>query len=113
VAVIRNWESDPVDEAKLSEFWERVQKLADKEFGTDDEGDSSVEVMLVDRTRCQHLSFQPVPYGHRDGMADMALEKAMFNMAVATGTANTEWQLFTHRKYIARREAKGKTDEGA
>jgi hypothetical protein len=108
--VIRNWKDNPVNEGKLNKFWAKVQRLADAEFGTDDEGDSAVEVMLVDRTRCESLQFQPVPYGHREGMAHLALEKAMYNLAVANGTVSIAWQLQLHRKRQAEREAKRKTD---
>ena len=106
----RSWENEPINEVELGLFWKKVQDMADKEFGVDDEGDSSVEVELVDRTRCNHMQYQPVPYGHREGMADLALEKAMYNLAVAHGAVDIEWQLHRHRKYQAEREAKGGSD---
>lgn len=53
-----------VDQVALDKFWTRIQKEADKEFGTDDDSDSRVIVQVLDRTRFEGMHYMPVPYDH-------------------------------------------------
>ena len=78
----RNWSDDKVSPSQLDEFRERVQAMADKVFGTDDEGDSTVEVYLTDRTRGRRPHFVQMPY-------ENDLENAIFNLRVAFSDFDT------------------------
>lgn len=72
----RNWDKDPVSKDELESFRIKVQKLSDEEFDIDDEGDSTVEVRLTDRTHGHMPPFVQVPY--KDG-----LMAATYNFKVA------------------------------
>jgi hypothetical protein len=94
MAKTRDWEKNPVDETELVAFLKVVQGMADKAFGVDDEGDSSVIVELVDRTRYQGNHFTHVPYGHRsEAGRKAAFEAAVRNLGVAYGAFDTENQI--------------------
>ncbi len=94
----RSWKNEPLTDKELETFHEKVQKLADETFGVDDEGDHTVEVSLTDRTRYERTHFEPVPYTHVEdyrpkGLLDKAFSVAMLNLAIATRSLDTLWQI--------------------
>lgn len=81
----RDWTKNPCTDDEIRKFRDKVQDMADKEFGVDDEGDSSVEVIIVDRTRYEPMHYWPVPYSHRGPKeAKAALEAVVYNDSIAS-----------------------------
>lgn len=102
-------EKDKLDQNKVSEFWTRIYKMADKELGTDDEGDSLVQITVVDRTRCEPLHFMPVPYEHEaksDEELDRILELRVSNLKVATEALQRDLQKRRYRRERQKDEKK-------
>lgn len=54
-----------IDEKKLYSFLEKVRVMADQEFGIDVDGDSLVEVQVVDRTRYEYNGYFNIAYDHK------------------------------------------------
>lgn len=91
---VGSWESNPVTDDEINKFWSRIQKLADVEFGVDDEGDSSVEVIVVNRTQYERMSYIPVMYAHRDKKsAEQAKHAAILNHKIAADTLHLQLDL--------------------
>lgn len=81
-----SWEDNPLTDKEVQDFWTKIQKLADDKFGVDDEGDSTVEVTLVDRTRYERMPYIPVMYSHRSKeFFDRAKHAVIFNHKIASG----------------------------
>lgn len=55
----------PLDEKKVDAFISKVNDLARREFGIDEDGDPAVEVIVVDRTRFWSLQYQQTRYDHK------------------------------------------------
>ncbi len=85
-----DWQT-PLDEKSVRDFHKKIQSMADQEFGVDQDGDSALEVEIIDRTRYQSNHFQLVPYGHKsEENRKLAFEKTVFNLHVAHGQFKTE-----------------------
>jgi hypothetical protein len=54
-----------LDEKKVHAFADIVYRLAKKKFGTDEDGDPFIEVKIIDRTRCERMHYEPIPYDHK------------------------------------------------
>lgn len=103
-----DWQT-PLDQKKVDAFRKKIQDLADQEFGVDGEGDSALEVDIVDRTRGHMPPFRQVPYGHKDeAERKEAFEVAVFNLNVAHGTFETEDRVRCAHDAEERRAAKEK-----
>ena len=63
-----------------------LSMLIKKKFAPDPDGDVPVEYLLVDRTRFERVSFEPVPYHHKaqsPGEKQEILDAHLFNLDVA------------------------------
>lgn len=97
----RNWSEEPISGEQLDAFYKKVKKMADKEFGVDDENDSSVEVVLIDRTRFESFPYEPNPYSHRDKTKqewDHCERVAILNMSLACDRVKLLHSLKTYRE---------------
>ncbi len=103
----RDWDKEPIDPKELTTFYNKVRKLADKTFGVDDEGDSSVDVRLIDRTACRRMHYVPVPYDHREPKAEWlkkAVSVAMLNLNIAHGELETLWRIMEQHRHLRSKE---------
>lgn len=77
---------DLLDQEKVSKFWTKVYKMADKEFGLDCDSDSRVQVIVVDRTRYYGDQFRQIPYEHKAATLkelQEIMDKRMANLTLA------------------------------
>lgn len=67
-----------------------ISTLISEKFDKDPDGDLPIEYIIVDRTRFERMSFEPVPY-HRDAQTpeqkQVILDAHIFNLDVAHGEA--------------------------
>lgn len=79
-------DDDLLDQKKLGDFLDKVYKMADKLFGTDDDGDSRVQIIVVDRTRFWPMHYFPISYDHKVttiGELEKINDDRMTNLAMA------------------------------
>lgn len=86
----RSWEREPVDSDELRDFRDKVQKMADEQFRVDDEGDPTVEVILVDRTAGRLPQYSQVPY--KGGF-----KEAIYNLRLAFHDFDIEMSKMSYR----------------
>lgn len=58
-------DDDLLDPEKVSKFWDKIYKMADKEFGLDCDSDSRVQIIVVDRSRRYGIQFRQIAYEHK------------------------------------------------
>lgn len=80
---------NPISTKEFIAFWEKVEKMAKETFGVDDEGDSHIQVKLVDRTRYEYLHAMPMPYPDWDNPSNLERLKERSRMAsINSGVAH-------------------------
>lgn len=100
-----------VDEKEFEKAYTEVKNLLLRMFGTDYEGCSNVEFILVDRQRYETMHFDPVPYDFRnpDGTEtkneaenmkaiELAMRVAHFNLTVASSKFETLFRIWEHHR---------------
>lgn len=92
-----------VDQKLMTKAYAEVRKLLTKMFGKDSDGDSRVQFILIDRSRCWPMHFCNVPYEHKlktKAELDDALRTYMVNAKIAVEALDTHVRT---REYDERR----------
>jgi hypothetical protein len=75
-----------IDPKVYEKFCKEIQKMADKTFGKTDEGNSKVQIIVVDKTRYQSIHYAPLLYD-RETLSpddkDWLKRMVWMNMAIA------------------------------
>jgi hypothetical protein len=96
---LRRTERLQVDRQEFSEFYTKLEKLINEEFGITYDGSKNVEFILIDRSRCQPMHYFPVPYPDGEDntftiyTVAAALDRAMVNLRIASEDVFKLWAL--------------------
>jgi len=92
-----------INAKNLHDFEEMMYDEAAKLFGTDEEGNSLVQIILVDRTRHGRLHYLPVPLTWPIGVGTLEAEdlkrRLMLNLQLAFGELDTWWKVESDENY--------------
>jgi len=100
------------DPEKVHALRRDLQKIADKEFGTDDDGDSRIEVSVLDWTRYRSSPYQPILYDHDLTPEERNYNERMLflNLSIAAEAVKIWADIRSSKEYDAdRRRKKAKT----
>lgn len=80
-----SWEENPLTDSEIENFYKKVRKMANDEFGVDGDGSSTLEFILIDRTRCERMHYDPVPYDHRSIQSNKEARRiVLMNLRIAS-----------------------------
>jgi hypothetical protein len=90
--------TDLLDQKKVADFWDRLYKLAEKEFEKDCDGDLPIQIFVLDRTRCEPDHYQPIPYAHK------AASMEELNKISEAMMHNVKWAIDSLQSFLRCRE---------
>ena len=65
VESVASWHDIP--DTTINAFVKAVYKLRDKMIPVDCDGDSAINLTIVDRRKCEYFPYEPIPYSHHHG----------------------------------------------
>jgi hypothetical protein len=87
------WTSDPLPD----EFYAELRDLLYRFGGKDCDNDARLRAIIIDRKRQEPMRFRPIEYAEDNLEGSMKqLDRAMFNLAIATDRVNLAWRIVQH-----------------